>query len=130
MRAYTTFLRIRQLDKHVSTLWQLLHLDEKKKQNKEKRSEETKQFLEAYILETPGVIWLKFRMWGTDSGGHLHSKNHLVSCKQHEVTYTQRLHYCFSCQYTHSSVAHQLLGPHNTLLCVLMYCIIVVMIDT
>jgi len=42
-----------------------------------------------------------FGMWGTDSGGHLHSKNRLVSYKQHEVTHMQKSHYCSSCQYTH-----------------------------
>jgi len=40
-------------------------------------------------------------MWGTDGGGHLHSKNRPVLYNQHEVTYMQKLYYCSSCQYTH-----------------------------
>jgi len=59
------------------------------------------QFLKVHISEMPGKIYLKFGMWGTDGGGHFHSKNHLVSYKQHKVTYTQKLRYCSSCQYTH-----------------------------
>jgi len=46
------------------------------------------QFLEVHIAEKPGAIYLKFGIWGADVGGHLHSKNHLVSYKQHEVTHT------------------------------------------
>jgi len=37
-------------------------------------------------------------MWGTDDGGHLHSKS-LVTYKQHEVMFVQKLHHCSSCQY-------------------------------
>jgi len=58
-------------------------------------------------------------MWGTDSGGHLHSKNYLVSYKQHEVIYMQKLHYCCPGNIL-TGVARQLFGPHHTLSCVLM----------
>jgi len=30
------------------------------------------QFLKVHISEMPGTIYLKFGMWGTDGGGHLH----------------------------------------------------------
>ena len=64
------------------------------------RKEETKklsQFLEVHISEMPGAIQLKFEMWGTDSGGHLHSKNRPVSYQHHGVTNTRKSHYCSSC---------------------------------
>jgi len=48
---------------------------------RKKKKEKLSQFLKLYILETPGVIYMKFGMWGTDGGGHLHSKNHPVSYK-------------------------------------------------
>jgi len=53
---------------------------------KEKKTKKLSQFLEVHISETPGTIYLKFRIWGTDVGGHLHSKNCPVSYKQHEGT--------------------------------------------
>ena len=59
------------------------------------------QLLKVHILEMPGAIYLKFGMWGTDGGGHLHSTNCLVSYKQHKVTYKRKFRYCPSCQYTH-----------------------------
>ena len=55
------------------------------------------QFLEVHISETSGAIYLKFGIWGTDVGGHVHSKNRLVSYKQHEGMYTRKSHYCSSC---------------------------------
>ena len=67
-----------------------------------KRKKKTlSQFLKVCISEMPGMIYLKFGMRGTDGRGHLHSKNCLVSYKQNKVTYTWKLHYCSSCQYTH-----------------------------
>jgi len=40
---------------------------------KEESKKKTKKLSQFYILEVPGTIQLKFGMWGTDSGGHLHS---------------------------------------------------------
>ena len=60
----------------------------------EEKNEET---LEVHISETPDAIYLKFGIWGTEIGGHFHSKNRPVSYKQHEITYTRKLHYCSSC---------------------------------
>jgi len=50
---------------------------------KEKKKKKLSQYLEVHISEMPGTIYLKFGMWGTDIGGHLHSKNCLVSYKHH-----------------------------------------------
>jgi len=63
----------------------------------EKKTKKLSQYLEVHISETPGAIYWKFEIWGTDVGGHLHSKNRLVSYKQHEVTYARKSHYCSSC---------------------------------
>jgi len=41
---------------------------------KEKKTKKLSQFLEVHISEMPGTILLKFGMWGTDGGGHHHSK--------------------------------------------------------
>ena len=63
----------------------------------------------------PEAISLKFGMWSAEGGGKLHSKICLVSSRQHEV---RKLRFLSSCQYTHG-VARRLLGPHDTLPCVL-----------
>ena len=68
----------------------------------------------------PEAISLKFGMWSTEVGGNLHSKICLVSSRQHRVTEVRKLHFVSSCQYTHG-VARRLLGPHDTLPCVLIY---------
>ena len=56
---------------------------------KRRKNEETKPILKVHILETPYIIWLKFAMWGTDSGRNLRSKNCPVSCEQHKVSCVQ-----------------------------------------
>ena len=61
---------------------------------------------------------LKFGMWSTEVGGNVHSKICLVSSRQHRATEVRKLHFLSSCQYTHG-VARRLLGPHDTLPCVL-----------
>ena len=69
----------------------------KRKKNKKKLS----QFLKSHISGIPEVISLKFGMWGTEVGGRVHSKNCLVSSRQHRATEVQKLHFRSSCQYTH-----------------------------
>ena len=59
-------------------------------------------------------------MWSAEGGGSVHSKNRLVSSRQHRATEVRKLRFLSSCQYT-TGVAHQLLGPHDTLPCVLMH---------
>ena len=61
-------------------------------------------------------------MWGTDGRGHLHSKNHPVLYQHHEVTYCIRENRIIVLPVNIlTGVAHQLLGPHDTLPCVLIY---------
>jgi len=51
-----------------------------KRKKKKTKNEETKR--SSYL----GNAWHDlFEIWGTDVGGHLHSKNRPVSYKQHEV---------------------------------------------
>ena len=88
-------LPVYQISKHLDYLFPLygnFNTFTKRKQMKKQS-----QFLETHISKTSGAIYLKFEMWSTDGGGHLHSKNCPVSYKQHEVTYAQKSHYCFSC---------------------------------
>ena len=66
----------------------------------------------------PEAISLKFGMWSTEVGGNVHSKICLVSSRQHRATEVRKLRFLSSCQYTHG-VARRLLGPHDTLPCVL-----------
>ena len=73
------------------------------------------QFLKSHISGMLEVILLKFGMWCTEVGGRVHSKNRLVSSRQHRATEMRKLCFCSSCQY----IARRLLGPHNTLPCVL-----------
>ena len=44
------------------------------------------QFLKLHISGTPEAISLKFGMWSAEVGGHVHSKNRLVSSRQHRAT--------------------------------------------
>ena len=74
----------------------------------------------------PEAISLKFGMWSTEVGGSVHSKNRLVSSRQHRATEVRKLRFVSSCQYTHG-VARRLLGPHDTLPCVLIYNHIIMM---
>ena len=66
----------------------------------------------------PEAISLKVGMWSTEVGGNVHSKICLVSSRQHRATEVRKLRFLSSCQYTHR-VARRLLGPHDTLPCVL-----------
>ena len=73
----------------------------------------------------PEAISLKFGMWSTEVGGNVHSKICLVSSRQHRATEVRKLRFLSSCQYTHG-VARRLLGPHDTLPCVLILnCVVI-----
>ena len=63
------------------------------------------QFLKSHISGMPEVISLKFGMWSTEVGGHVHSKNRLVSSRQHRATEMRKLRFRSSCQYTHGCCA-------------------------
>ena len=44
------------------------------------------QFLKSHISGTFEAILLKFGMWSTEVGRRVHSKNRLVSSRQHRAT--------------------------------------------
>ena len=86
----------------------------------EKKTKKLSQFLKLHISGIIEAISLKFGMWSAEGGGNLHSKMCLVSLRQHRAMEVRKLRFLSSCQYTHG-VARRLLGPHDTLPCVLMY---------
>ena len=92
---------------------------DKKKKNK-KKTKKLSQFLKSHISGTREAISLKFGMWSAAVGGNVHSKNRLVSSRKHRATEVRKLRFLSSCQYTHG-VTRRLLGPHDTLPCVLIY---------
>ena len=89
-----------------------------RKIRRRKKTKKLSQFLKSHISGIPEAISLKFGMWSTEVGGNVHSKICLVSSRQHRATEVRKLRFLSSCQYTHG-VACRLLGPHDTLPCVL-----------
>ena len=83
-----------------------------------KKTKKLSQFVKSHISGMPEAISLKFGMWSTEVGGNVHSKICLVSSRQHRATEVRKLRFLSSCQYT-DGVARRLLGPHDTLPCVL-----------
>ena len=71
------------------------------------------QFLKSHISGTPEAISLKFGI-----GRHVHSKNRLVSSRQHRATEVRICIFVLPV-YILTDVVRRLLGPHDTLLCVL-----------
>ena len=92
---------------------------EKRKKNKKKKTKKLSQFLKSHISGTLEAILLKFGMSSAEGGGNVHSKNRLVSSRHHRATEVRKFRFLSSCQYTHGGVARRLLGPHDTLPCVL-----------
>ena len=60
--------------------------DKRKKNKKKKKMKKLSQFLKSHISGTRDAISLKFRMWSTEVRGSVHSKNRLVSSRQHRAT--------------------------------------------
>ena len=48
-----------------------------------KKIKKLSQFLKSHISGTLEAISLKYGMWSAEVGGHVHSKNRLVSSRQH-----------------------------------------------
>ena len=51
-----------------------------------KKKKKLSQFLKLHISGTLEAILLKFGMWSTEVEGRVHSKNRLVSSRQHRAT--------------------------------------------
>ena len=75
------------------------------------------QFLKSHISETREAISLKFGMWSAEVGGSIHSKNRLVSSRQHRATEVQKLCFLSSCQYTHGCYAPASWAARHTTVC-------------
>ena len=91
--------------------------EKRKKNKKKKKTKKLSQFLKSHISGMPEAISLKFGMWSTEVGGNVHSKICLVLSRQHRATEVRKLRFLSSCQ--EAGVARRLLGPHDTLPCVL-----------
>ena len=94
--------------------------DKKKKNKKKKKKEKTKklsQFLKSHISGTREAISLKFGMWSAAVGGHVHSKNCLVSSRKHRATEVRKLCFLSSCQYTHGCYAPASWAARHTTVC-------------
>ena len=84
---------------------------------KKKKTKKLSQFLKSHISGTREVISLKFGMWSAEVGGIVHSKNRLVSLRQHRATEVQKLRFLSSCQYTHGCYAPASWAARQTTLC-------------
>ena len=91
--------------------------DKKKKNKKKKKMKKLSQFLKSHISGTREAISLKFGMWSAEGGGHVHSKNRLVSSRQHRATEVRKLRFLSSCQYTHGCYAPASWASRHTTVC-------------
>ena len=56
-------------------------------------------------------------MWSAEGGGSVHSKNCLVSSRQHRATEVRKLPFLSSCQYTHGCYASASWAARHTTVC-------------
>ena len=91
--------------------------DKKKKNKKKKKTKKLSQFLKSHISETREAISLQFGMWSATVGGHVHSKNRLVSSRKHRATEVRKLRFLSSCQYTHGCYAPASWAARHTTVC-------------
>ena len=91
----------------------------RKKEEKleEKKPKKLSQFLKSHISETLKTISLKFGMWSAEGGGSVHSKNRLVSSRQHRATEVRKVSFLSSCQYTHGCYAPASWAARHTTVC-------------
>ena len=83
-----------------------------------KKMKKLSQFLKSHISGTPEAISLKFGMWSTEDGGRVHSKNRLLSLRQHRATEVRKFRFLSSCQYTHGCCALASWAARHTTVCV------------
>ena len=91
--------------------------EKRKKNKKEKKTKKLSQFLKSHISGTLEAISLKFGMWSAEGGGSVHSKNRLVSSRQHRATEVRKLRFLSSCQYTHGCYAPASWAARHTTVC-------------
>ena len=56
-------------------------------------------------------------MWSAEGRGSVHSKNRLVSARQHRATEVRKLRFLSSCQYTHGCYAPAFWAARHTTVC-------------
>ena len=56
-------------------------------------------------------------MWSAECGGSAHSKNRLISSRQHRATEVRKLRFLSSCQYTHGCYAPASWAARHTTVC-------------
>ena len=93
----------------------------RKKNKKKKKTKKLSQFLKSHISGTLEAISLKFGMWSTEGGGSVHSKNGLVSSRQHRATEVRKLRFLSSCQYTHGCYVPASWAVQHTTVCLDIY---------
>ena len=89
----------------------------RKRKIRRKKTKKLSQFLKSHISGTREAISLKFRMWSAAVGGHVHSKNRLVSSRKHRATEVRKLRFFSSCQYTHGCYAPASWAARHTTVC-------------
>ena len=92
----------------------------------EKKPKKLSQFLKSHISGTLEAISLKFGMWSAEVCGSVHSKNRLVSSRQHRATEVRKLRFLSSCQYTHGCYAPTSWAARHTTVCLDMYIICII----
>ena len=73
--------------------------------------------MKLHISGTCEAISLKFGMWSTEFEGSVHSKNRLVSSRQHRAMEVQKLRFLSSCQYTHGCCVPASWAARHTTVC-------------
>ena len=91
--------------------------EKRKKNEKKKKTKKLSQFLKSYISGSLEAISLKFGMWSAEVGGRVHSKNRLVSSKQHRAMEVRKLRFRSSCQYTQGCCAPASWATRRTTVC-------------
>ena len=87
------------------------------RRRREKKTKKLSQFVKSHISGTREAISLKFGMWSPVGGGNVHSKNRLVSSRQHRATEVRKLRFLPSCQYTHGCCAPASWAARHTTVC-------------
>ena len=94
-----------------------------RKIRRKKKTKKLSQFLKSHISGTREAISLKFGMWSAEVGGSVHSKNHLVSSRQHRATEVRKLRFLSSRQYTYGCCAPASWAARHTTVCLDIHCV-------
>ena len=92
-----------------------------RRRERRKKIKKLSQCLKSHISGTLEAISRKFGMWSTDVGGSVHSKNRLVSSRQHRATEVRKLSFRSSCEYTHGCCAPASWAARHTTVCLDIY---------